>query len=193
VYLRASEAQPAQSAAEMKREVNESMESAGYSVSWRTVGQSQNEVSGAAVVVVELRGSCRASFEPTQGVAAATSLGSTAVVNGELLPFSWVECGALSRYLSRELARESKNRREFVYGRAVGRVIAHELFHVLANTKKHEDWGIGKAAFSARDLLNETFQFEMATRSRIKSSASVNIAPTANHEESVVDETVAGR
>ncbi len=193
VYLRANQSQSAQSAAEMKREVTAAMETTGYSVSWRAAGQSQTESIDAAVVVVDLRGECRASMEPSQGALASKILASTAVADGELLPFSWVECSALSKYLSRELTREASSRRDSLYGRAMGRLIAHELFHILANTKKHDDSGIAKAAFSSRDLLNESFHFGSATQAKLKTVAPAPTPLFQGSEDAIADDTAIGR
>lgn len=51
--------------------------------------------------------------------------------------------------------------RDAAYGRAVARVLAHELYHFLANTntKGHATGGLAKAAYSAEERLAETFRF----------------------------------
>ncbi len=195
VYLRAGLVQPAQPTLEMKREVNSSMESAGYNVSWRTAGGAASDIVDATLVVLELRGSCQSlSFsEPHTGIVPASSLASTAVVNGELLPFSWVECTTLAEYLSPALFKETRSRRDLLYGRAMGRVVAHELFHILANTKKHDDSGIGKSSFSARDLIGDVFKFEFPALAKLKMAVPENVPATGVNADASSGETSLGR
>jgi len=49
--------------------------------------------------------------------------------------------------------------REFVYGRAVARVVAHELYHILAREKHHASGGIAEAHFTSEELVSNDFQF----------------------------------
>jgi hypothetical protein len=44
-------------------------------------------------------------------------------------------------------------------GRALGRVLAHELYHIFANTTRHAADGVGKPAYSVADLLSADFRF----------------------------------
>jgi hypothetical protein len=39
--------------------------------------------------------------------------------------------------------------------------VAHELYHVFANTEIHGVWGVGRAEFTARDLLSGDFRFDV--------------------------------
>ena len=39
----------------------------------------------------------------------------------------------------------------------MGRLLAHELYHMLANKRGHAESGVGKASFSASDVLGERF------------------------------------
>jgi len=45
------------------------------------------------------------------------------------------------------------------FGRAVGRVLAHELYHILAKTGNHEESGVAKDRFSTGDLVADKFNF----------------------------------
>ncbi len=52
------------------------------------------------------------------------------------------------------------NEREGAYGRALGRVLAHELYHIFGNTTHHASEGVAKESYTVQDLLTEEFQFE---------------------------------
>ncbi|MBV8847334.1 MAG: hypothetical protein JO307_31375 [Bryobacterales bacterium] len=172
VYLRTTSGQRAEPIQAMQREANALMETAGYHIEWRSLpGGSSNAVEGP-IVVVELRGNCE-SPDPSTPVApltAPSALASTAVSDGEVLPFSWVECDTLSRMLAAPLSKY-ENKQEFLYGRAMGRLIAHELYHILTKTRHHNNDGVAKPRFSAADVLAEHFSFDTPTLAKLREPA----------------------
>ena len=60
--------------------------------------------------------------------------------------------------------------REEAYGRALGRVLAHELYHIFANTAAHSSSGAGKSKFTVQELLSPEFVFEGRESPALKSS-----------------------
>jgi len=171
VYLKTDTGQPSEPIEEMARETDALMASAGYAVSWRVLGSTPG-VSDAFLVVIELRGVCQAPepaapFEPLN---AGVSLASTAVADGKVLPYSQLECENLARLLAPSLSKESAGKRDHLYGRAMGRLVAHELFHVLIGTQDHDAGGIAKRAFSAKDMLADHFQFELSALDKFRDS-----------------------
>ena len=169
----------------MQRELELQLQSAGYGVEWKVLGNRSSEAE-TAIAVVELRGTCRPPeangyVEPVEDGA---SLASTAVDGGQVLPFSWINCGTLTQLLGSSLARTAWGQREFLYGRAMGRLLAHELYHLLANTREHAGSGVGKSAFSARDLLGEHFIFEGSTLAGFNAADSGTLTETPAAEES---------
>ena len=176
VYLKTAAGQPTPPVEEMKREANALLEPAGYTLAWRRLPNAVGEVVEVPLVVVELRGSCQA---PRRGDELApllnpSSLASTSVVNGDVLPFSWLECGTLSRMLAPAL-NNSGSRRDYLYGRAMGRLIAHELYHMLTHARGHDAGGVAKPYFSAHDLLAERFEFEASTLARFQEPAAAGV------------------
>jgi hypothetical protein len=169
VYLTAVPHQPLPPIQEMQREVKTLMQTAGYRIEWRDSASSKRDVSDASVFVLQLRGVCQAPERPSavEPLGKSVSLASSAVVDGEVLPFSWLECETLARLLAPSLAKEPGAKREYLYGRAMGRLVAHELLHVLTNTRGHDDSGVGKLSFSAKDVLSERFEFEHPSIARL--------------------------
>jgi hypothetical protein len=53
--------------------------------------------------------------------------------------------------------------RNVLLGRSIGRILAHELYHILADETGHANEGIAKSAFTAGDLLAARFEFERGT------------------------------
>jgi hypothetical protein len=154
-----------------RREAESLMQSAGYAVKWAAAGDPHADA--ASLVMVELAGDCAAPSTP-QPVAASVdtgrSLATTAVQDGAVLPFTRVDCGALRGILGTALDREAPARRAFLLGRAMGRLVAHELYHALARTRDHAATGIGKPCFTAADLLSERFEFAAVALNRLRQS-----------------------
>ena len=159
VYLKADASQPAAPVAVMKRELTSLMQTAGYRVEWG--GESNSDF----LVVVELNGNCSlpagyAGRESQAPVARGAALASTNVTDGRVLPFASVNCAALTRSLSTVLSQDAAAQRDFYYGRALARVIAHELYHMLMRTTDHSRNGVSRSCFSTADLVSERFAFE---------------------------------
>ena len=173
VYLSGDAAQPHAPLDAMKPELRRLMDSAGYRVIF-TDSQAPVASTDFELVVVTLRGRCGMPAMGPSPRALPTSgapLASTAVEEGRILPFSSVDCAGLSAMLSAPLSSEPAARRDFLYGRAMARLIAHELYHVLLQTRGHERTGIARPGFSASDLLTDRFAFEAATTARLRPAA----------------------
>ena len=135
---------------------------------------------------MELRGTCRppdpnADLKP---VTTGASLASTAVDGDRILPFSWINCETLTEMLAPALAGVEPARKDFLYGRAMGRLLAHELYHMLVNKRGHAESGVGKASFSAADVLGERFTFEHSALAEFR-TASASAEPAGTEEEDI--------
>jgi len=185
VYLQTGPSKPDSTVAYMQRELEALMQTAGYRVEWKTPGSSSGE-DDSVIAVVELRGSCRppegkAQVKPVKNGA---SLASTAVDGERVLPFSWINCETLTQMLAPSLAEVKSKQRDFLYGRAMGRVLAHELYHMLANEREHVGSGVGKPSFSAKDVLGESFTFEESALARFRAPGpGVFPEPVSTEEE----------
>ena len=131
---------------EMKRELGPLMERSGFRVDWRNRDEGIAADSFDDLVVVDFRGRCRmeaAGLTYDRG----GPLGWTHFANGTVLPFSAVECDRVRSALH--------SASDVVLGRAMARVLAHELYHVLAQTVIHQKVGITKPSLSRADLVSE--------------------------------------
>lgn len=164
VYLSGG-VQPLRPLLYMKAELGRLMSTAGYHIEWTGARDMEKSSTHWQVTVVELRGTCEMTTLPAAKVGV---LASTAVSGGQIIPFSSVDCASLTRVLAAPLAAEPPARRDFLYGRAMDRPLAHELYHVLLNTGGHSREGIAQAGFSTSDLLTEHFEFEAATLAKLR-------------------------
>ena len=136
----------------MQREADTLLLPAGYSLRWQDEYDSAINVDGE-LVVVDLRGPCAVPAHPS--AVDVVTLGSTAVSDGRVLPFAWIDCSALARVIETSTPTFGRDQRQLVYGRALGRVLAHELYHILAQTMNHTESGIAKARFDLTDVFEE--------------------------------------
>jgi hypothetical protein len=164
VYLSGG-VQPQRPLLYMKAELGRLMSTAGYHIEWTDARDREKSSTYSQLTVVELRGTCEMTTLPAAKVGV---LASTAVSGGKIIPFSSVDCASLTRMLSAPLVAEPPARRDFLYGRAMARLLAHELYHVLLNTEGHSREGIAQAGFSTSDLLTEHFEFEAGTLAKLR-------------------------
>src|SRR5690349_9187157 len=150
----------------LRQETAALMKSVGYSIQWNS-----RDADAPNLIVLELAGDCNPAFTPFTSPAVVRqgrSLAAASVQDGAVLPFVRVDCAALGNLLAPALAREAPARRAQLYGRAIGRLLAHEMYHVLARTQEHTAAGIGKPGFNPADLLAERFEFETVALDRMR-------------------------
>ena len=136
---------------------------------WKRMSERQVGVDYARLVAVELHGACLAKPIFGPGLSADTqALASTAIADGRVLPFSTVDCDNVRKLMSAAFAQSSREMWPELFGRALARVIAHELFHMLAQTRSHKALGISKACFNVRDLTADRFDFDEVTLAQIR-------------------------
>jgi len=174
VYLRAQAAQPSQTIEIMKRELAPLLASAGYRVEWGSA-----DTAAQSLVVLELRGTCGmpAGSVHSEGPD-PKELASSATSGDDVLPFASINCGGLTRMLGPALAGDAGARRDYLYGRAMARVFAHELYHILGNTKEHEAEGLGKAHFTVADLMAESVDWGLEVSSPAKTPTGIGFVPS---------------
>jgi hypothetical protein len=170
--------------AALQAELDDIMEPTGFQFLWRELPKSTGREVHRELVVISFKGTCefQEGFERAHGGGA---LGWTHTSGGDLLPFIDVECGRILSMVRSELRHASVEDRAGMAGRALGRVLAHELYHVLGRTKKHGSRGVAKAVYSSTELTTDELQLSEADVRRMWANR-----PDLNHE---AVETVTGR
>ena len=143
----------------LQEEVEAIMAPIGLRFEWRSLSATRGHEVSAELAVVTFQGTC----DPAQyslHTKFSGALGWTHVSDGEILPFTDVACDRIREFVQRPMLTVAADERETVFGRAVGRVLAHELYHIFANTTHHASWGVAKESYSVQDLMNEEFQFQ---------------------------------
>ena len=141
----------------IQSELDNIMLPAGLHFDWYPLTEAGGKVS-SQLAVIHFKGQCDTEdLRPEWGYPGP--LGWTHISDGEILPFIDVNCEGVRLFVQRSLIGLPLPNREAAYGRALARVLAHELYHFLANTKGHAGGGLAKAAYSAEELLSQTFRF----------------------------------
>jgi hypothetical protein len=168
LYTQFQQAAPVGVVEAMQDEVETIMAPIGLQFEWRDLNQAGGHEVSAELAVVSFKGKC-----DTVGLVARSkfegALGWTHVSDGQILPFTDVSCDRVREFAQPALLALRPEDREEKYGRALGRVLAHELYHIFANTMHHGS-GVAKESYSVQDLLSDDFQFE-AKESRLLQSS----------------------
>ena len=158
---------------ELKKEVSYLLQPAAIRVDWRDPAVDRGGLENDYSAVVHLRGSCRPADPSTRfehAVSGPFTLASSPVADGVILPFGDIDCAALNAFLGPSLWKEPDQVREFVYGRAVARLMAHELYHMIGQTRVHARSGIAESGFTVAELLSDHFEFSESTLAELHTS-----------------------
>lgn len=160
LYTNFPEQQPPPAVLEaLQDEVESIMAPAGMRFEWRALAGNHGDEVAVELAVLTFHGRCDA-----EGVAVHSRhsgpLGWTHVSDGMILPFSEVDCDGVRNFVSGGLLALRPVDRAAVYGRALGRVLAHELYHIFADTRHHGSCGVAKEAYSVQDLLSARFHLQ---------------------------------
>jgi hypothetical protein len=147
----------------MRAELKRLLAPAGVGVIWKDFEDRKTGEDFDLVAVGSIEGSCVPPGKATSGAAdshSRRSLADAFVSADRVLPFFEVDCPHLMRVLG-DAGGPS------MLGKALAHVIAHELYHILAGTKVHQNAGIAKAAFSIDDLISSELAFDPWSLARI--------------------------
>jgi len=161
IYTRFAHSPSVLSIGYMKTELDAIMIPFHLRFDWRSLAQASGHEVVAEVVVVSFQGACQADKLAPGGPPAGT-LGSTHIADGEILPFADVNCDEIRQVMTAALAVSLPIERESLLGRAMARVLAHELYHFLAHTTKHASTGIAKASYTGAELASNHLRFDEA-------------------------------
>jgi len=146
---------------EMKRELGTILQDSGILIDWRDQGDVAASDSFPNLVVVKFRGKCR--MEPVPYLYDERGpLAFTYSTDGAVLPFSEIECDKVRSSLRAAMWGGDYKRSDILFGRALARVLAHELYHVLAKTHSHAGQGIAEKSLSGVQLISERLQLNQA-------------------------------
>ncbi|HWD98412.1 MAG TPA: hypothetical protein VG345_05235 [Bryobacteraceae bacterium] len=139
-------------------EVARIFDPASVSINWRLLDAHGGEAD-SELVVVRFHGACTTDHWQSAGrglpARGGYSLADSDISNGQILPFADVDCDALRGYLAGERFADPAAS----LGRAMARVLSHEIYHILTASAAHAHSGIARAEHSRAELTANTFAF----------------------------------
>lgn len=154
VLLEFEQPHSTQSVLEMEKETQHILKPSGLKLEWRFKDSIAQSESFSDVVVVRMAGQCRMDAFPVL-LDERGPLAFTHSSDGEVLPFSEVLCDKVRRSVQSALKPATPQDADKLYGRALGRVLAHEMFHMVAKTQTHGKRGVAKTTLSGLQLIGD--------------------------------------
>jgi hypothetical protein len=153
------------SIAEMKHELEGIMKQTGRNVAFRERREVQED-SFDNLVVVRFNGTCM--VRPAGYMFDERGpLAYTHTVGGEVLPFSEVECDKVVASVRSAMFGGDYAHADTLLGRALGRVLAHEIVHILSGSGDHGKAGVARESLSGAQLIGSELGIEPADRDRL--------------------------
>jgi hypothetical protein len=164
----------------LEQELKRVVAPAGIDLTWRSdADRRQTHEETGRIIVGNFAGNC--SVETISNAPLASpkklALAEASVSLGRVLPYFTVDCDRVIRTLTPILQPLSPPMRQTILGRALARVIAHEIYHILAETTGHEDAGLAKAKLTFHDLTAPGIALSPSSLQRIR--AAYRVEPPA--------------
>jgi hypothetical protein len=157
----------ASTAREMQKESARILSPAGVRIDWKLRGEALPLNPASSLFVMTFHGSCQ--FDPQPPV--YDELGPyarTHETNGEVQPFGDVDCTRVVSSARYAMSGADFERQDYLVGRALGRVVAHELVHMVTRSEEHARAGVQKAALSGRELIGAPLPLEATEVNQIR-------------------------
>jgi hypothetical protein len=140
----------------LRTELRAIMKSAGLSLDVEDKALLAPNSQFRGLVVFKMAGHCDATPIPLEALSDERGpLAMAYTADGEILPFGEVRCDRVRQSLQRTLGQGMPSGRDsLAYGSALGKVMAHEIYHMLAHEPHHTRTGLTKEALSSRELLD---------------------------------------
>ncbi len=143
----------------MHRELTQMFDSAGLELHMHEDGPYIYLASTRHVLSVHFVGRC----QPPRATAArgeAAVLARLAKVDGRLLPLVTVDCAAVAQYIRPAMTGAELRQAGAVVGRALARVVAHEIYHWMTQRTAHGHSKLFSERISVSTLLDGGILFD---------------------------------
>src|SRR5262249_40476387 len=147
-------------------------------IEWAVFGQDPY-ANYQEVAVVTFRGSC-APDPWARRTSDSGSYAFTRITDGQVQPFAEVNCDRVAMAVREALPPYQYSSSDPLLGRALGRVVAHELIHILRRSTGHSSEGFQKAALSGKQLIAPDFPLRSIDLDRLRDRA-VTLARHRNY------------
>jgi hypothetical protein len=136
---------------EMERESGLVLRSSGVRLDWQMLGENPHALYND-LVIMTFKGACK--FDPAPPIHEEPgALAMTHSVDGKILPFGEVNCDRVVNTARSAMGGTDYLRADLLIGRALGRVVSHELVHMITRSREHGAEGVEKSALSGTQLI----------------------------------------
>lgn len=156
--------------AALNREISAILGQAGLKIESRYFSELAPHEQFQDLVVVQVKGRCKIDARPVARMAPGP-LAFAHTSNGDVLPFMDVLCDQVRSAMRPVMYGDRLRQADEIFGRALARVVAHELYHILGRTCTHAETGIAQHSLSGEDLVSERLNFEPSELERIQTYA----------------------
>ena len=147
-----------QSVAEMKREFAGIMKDTAVRFDFRSRSQASQETL-SDLVLVRFKGKC--VLDPVGYLYDERGpMAFTYSTDGAVQPFSEVACDKVTSAVRSAMSGGDFANADLLLGRALGRVLAHEVVHILSKSGAHGRTGVAKTALSGSQLIAPELRLE---------------------------------
>ncbi len=136
---------------EMEHETSAILKTAGMKLDWRL----RSEASLQAypdLVVMTFKGTCKFGQE-SRPYDEQSPLASTNTTDHKIQSFGQVDCDHVIESARSAMWGGDFAHADYLVGRALGRVVTHEIVHMLTHSAEHGHDGVFEAALSGRQLI----------------------------------------
>ncbi len=154
-----------QSVSEMKREFSGIMKDSSLHFDFRSRSEASKEAF-SDLVLVRFTGKC--VLEPVGYLYDERGpMAFTYTTDGVVQPFSEVACDKVTSAIRPVMSGDDFAKADLLLGRALGRVLAHEVVHILSKSRAHGRTGVEKTALSGSQLIAPELRLEPEDLERI--------------------------
>jgi hypothetical protein len=136
---------------EMENESARILDAAHLRIGWH-IGSETSGETFHDLAVMKFAGACRFDTGPTPIRSGFGVYGRARVVDGVVQPFGEIDCDRVVAAVRSALTGSDYARADMLVGRVLGRVIAHELLHIVTRSVQHSREGVNKSSLTVKEL-----------------------------------------
>jgi hypothetical protein len=148
----------------MQSELQSILDPAGVSLDLRVKDELPPDPQFGDLLIFKMNGHCSTEQLPIGALIDERGpLAWTYSSDGEMLSFGQVQCDRVRLSLQRLYGPQTAEMHSVLYAKALARVIAHEMYHMLSNSPAHTKGGVTKSSLTPRELAEDPMHFPFNT------------------------------
>lgn len=171
----------------MQAETQSVLLDSGVKLAWSVTDRAAGSSGEGGGLVFRMKGKCAMDLFPALPDELGVPLAMAHSSDGTVLPFGQVDCDRVRRSVRTALRPGDAGGAEPLLGRALGRVLAHEIYHMLARSHEHHRGGIARERLSPRDLTRDRFTLSEESLRAIRRQIGLVRTPKGPAEPATAD------